>query len=133
MGDSVKISFEDLTEDQKLFFGNGVGPEWLPDWARNVITKTASWFFKEASWRHHDFGYARGFTWQHRFEYDWKFYKAMTRDALSQSSTLKVPFALFLSVVFFGAVAAFGWSSFHFGDRYRAIDEIIRSKANSSA
>ena len=47
--------FEDLSEEQQLNFGNGIGPFWLPEKIRDFVTKTASWFFKSASWRHHDF------------------------------------------------------------------------------
>ena len=125
MGCAVIFRFKDLTEQQKSFFANGLGPEWLPGWILTLFTQQGSWFFAEASWRHHDFGYARGFTWRHRLVCDWKFFRAMSRDAMSQDVPLKIPIALALSSLFFAAVVLFGWSSFHFGDRYRTLDEII--------
>lgn len=125
----MRPSFSDLTADQQAHFGNGLGPFWLPDPVRKFITETASWFFKSASWRHHDFGYSLGYTEAHRRLYDWKFFKAMLNDALRQPWHIWLiasPLAVFLAVAFFLSVFLFGWiSSFHYGGRYRSIDEIL--------
>ena len=125
----IRPSFTDLTPAQQANFGNGVGPVWLPDRARGMITQTASWFFKDASWRHHDFGYSLGHTKEHRRIYDWKFYRVMLSDAVSQPALiwpLAMPVALTIATLFYIAVRTFGGlGSFSFGTAYRSLDEIL--------
>ena len=121
----VRPSFSDLTPAQQLNFGNGIGPDWFPGWLRNFITGIMSWFFSDASWRHHDFGYVMGHSEAHRWEYDWKFFKAMLKDAVSQDSFLLIIPAILMSVFFYKSVLLFGWLSFHYGWWYRTIDEIL--------
>ena len=120
----MRPSFSDLTEAERLDFGNGVGPGFFPAGLRKWITTTASWFFADASWRHHDFGYACKGTEADRVECDWKFFRAMLRDALSQPSILMIPPALLISTVFFLAVLLGGWVSFSYGKPYATLDEI---------
>ena len=67
---NLRPSWSSLTSDQQRHFGNGVGPGWLPKWARKLITGAMSWYFSDASWRHHDFGYAVGRTERERWRYD---------------------------------------------------------------
>ena len=121
-------SFHDLTPVQQRQFGNGVGPYWLPDRLRNLITKTASWFFKDASWQHHDFGYAVGGDRWDRARCDWKFFVAMLRDAWFQSSFwFAVIPAVLLCLIFFLAVRIGGqWGSFEYRDSYASLDEVMR-------
>lgn len=122
-------SFRDLTPAQQVKFGNGVGPYWLPDWTRRLITNTASWFFENASWRHHDFGYVVGGDRWDRARCDWKFLVAMLRDAWTQRGwlrVLKVPTAILISLVFYICVRiGGGWGSFDYRDSYATIDEVI--------
>ncbi len=120
--------FHELTVEQQARFGNGAGPGWFPAWARAWITRGASWFFQDASWRHHDFGYVVGGDRWDRARCDGKFLAAMVRDALSQDGAwgwLKIPPALVLSVVFYGAVRIGGqFGSFHYRDQYASLEEI---------
>ncbi|MFV1530535.1 MULTISPECIES: hypothetical protein [unclassified Phaeobacter] len=122
-------SFDDLTEAQKLRFGNGVGPYWLPDRLRALITDTASWFFCDASWRHHDFGYAVGGDRWDRARCDWKFFVAMLHDAVTQRwplALVTVPTALLLSVLFYLAVRIGGqFGSFDYRQEYATLAEIL--------
>ncbi len=122
-------SFHDLTPDQQRHFGNGVGPYWLPGWARQIITGGASWFFSEASWRHHDFGYAVGGDRYDRRRCDDKFLGAMLRDAVTQESTfwlLNCYPAIVLSLMFYIAVRIGGqFGSFKYCKHYAALKEIV--------
>lgn len=125
----MRPSFHDLTPEQQAHFGNGVGPVWMPDWARGLITKTASWFFKDASWRHHDFGYSLGYSKKHRRLYDHKFYRAMLRYAISLPAMIwpiAAPIAILFATLFFVAVRLFGGiGCFYFGTEYRSLDDIL--------
>lgn len=120
-------SWSELTEDQQLHFGNGIGPDWMPAFARAFITGSASWFFQDASWRHHDFGYSLGYTEKHRAEYDRKFFDAMCRDALSQPGWrwINVPGALAIACLFYAAVRLGGWASFDYGERFHTVEEVL--------
>ncbi len=120
-------SFHDLTSAQQATFGNGVGPYWLPTWVRDFITKTASWFFNDASWRHHDFGYVVGGDRWDRARCDWKFLTAMLRDALSQNKwrVLRIPIALLIALFFYVMVRTFGqFGSFDYRDSYASIEHV---------
>lgn len=134
----ARPSFLDLTLDQQRQFGNGVGPYWLPAWARNLITDTASWFFKNASWRHHDFGYVVGGDRWDRARCDWKFLRAMLRDARTQNhgseyplgamiiNLVAVPSALLVALVFYANVRLFGgFGPFAFRDEYATLEDVI--------
>lgn len=129
-----RTSFHDLTLHQQAHFGNGVGPMWLSDRVRSLITQSASWFFKDASWRHHDFGYSLGYSKEHRRLYDWKFYNAMLRDAMSQPTAIwliAAPVAVVVATLFYIAVRAFGaLGSFSFGTAFRSLDEILSDYEN---
>lgn len=131
-------SFHDLTPAQQERFGNGLGPYWLPAPVRRFITMTASWFFKDASWRHHDFGYAVGGDRWDRARCDWKFLQAMMRDAVSQKSGwpllpqivwgLKVAPAIAISLFFFLAVRIGGqFGSFVYRGRYATLEEVLET------
>ncbi|MBT2131239.1 hypothetical protein [Aliiroseovarius lamellibrachiae] len=111
--------FEDLTPDQQAQFGNGVGPYWLSDRARAVITGAASWFFDEASWRHHDFGYAVGGDRYDRRRCDDKFLAAMLRDAMRQNGPIfgRELVAVLIAIIFYLAVRIGGqFGSFQYRD-----------------
>ena len=126
----ARPSFKKLRLHQQLEFGNGIGPAWFPAWLRLFLTKHVSWFFEDASWRHHDFGYFIGFREAHRSEYDWKFFKAMWQDALTQRSHCRlfaVPVACLLSLIFYASVRAFGWRSFHYSNRYRRFKATLKA------
>ncbi|UWQ00864.1 hypothetical protein K3X44_10105 [Aliiroseovarius crassostreae] len=122
--------FEDLPEEIQRQFGNGVGPYWLPDWVRAQITGAASWFFDEASWRHHDFGYAVGGDRWDRARCDWKFYRAMLRDACRvglMKRPVRMLLALILATVFYLAVRIGGqFGSFKYRDHYASVEDVIR-------
>jgi hypothetical protein len=118
--------FTDLIPAQQAHFGNGLGPYWLPDRARRFITSQMSWFFADASWRHHDFGYAVGGDRWDRARCDRKFLAAMWRDALSQERLIAVPLALMLALTFYIAVRIGGqFGSFVCRDGYADMDEIL--------
>ncbi|WP_039016878.1 hypothetical protein [Halocynthiibacter namhaensis] len=121
--------FEQLTPEQQLNFGNGVGPGWLPASVRDFITKTASWFFKSASWRHHDFGYAVGGDRWDRARCDWRFYAAMVKDAFCQRYVLLTLWpALILATAFYLAVRIGGqFGSFEYRDHYATLAEIMET------
>ncbi len=103
----MRASFHKLSPDQRAWFGNGVCPFGMFGTLRNLITQGASWFFQDASWQHHDFGYFVGGDRWDRARCDWKFLVAMVRDALSQqnglSAPFKIPAALVLSLLFYMA------------------------------
>lgn len=125
-------SFSDLTLAEQQQFGNGVGPYWLPAWARRAITGAASWFFKSANWQHHDFGYAVGGDRWDRARCDWKFFTAMLRDisALSGQRLFLIPPALFFSLMFYVAVRIGGpFGSFKYRKSYATLSEVRNSWA----
>ena len=121
--------FTDLPPERRLDFGNGVGPSWFPAGFRLFVTQKCSWFFEDASWRHHDFGYAVGGDEFDRWRCDWKFFMAMCKDSMSQPSRVRVstvPVALLISLVFFVAVLFVGWrGSFRYDSRYAKLEEIV--------
>lgn len=121
---SDKPHFDDLDENQRLAFGNGVGPGWLPDWARMVITGYASWFVGEASWKHHDFNYGRGFTEADRLDADRMFREKMLEDVAALSFPKRL-LAWFTIAFFYRAVRRYGSRSFFYCNRYRTLDEMI--------
>ena len=79
----MRPKFSQLTPAEQQNFGNGVGPDWIPKWAREVATAWLCFFFASASWRHHDFGYEVGGERWDRRRCDDKFLIAMRHDALS--------------------------------------------------
>lgn len=115
--------WDQLTSEEQLHFGNGVGPAWFPEWLRKLVTGYASFYFKQASWKHHDFGYTKGYTDEHRREYDDKFLVAMKKDADELILSKKLA-ALALSQAFYSAVRLGGKASFFFCNRYRSLEEI---------
>jgi hypothetical protein len=118
--------FKDLIPEQQVHFGNGLGPYWLSDRMRRFITYNMSWFFDDASWRHHDFGYSVGGDRWDRARCDWKFLRAMWRDALSQNHLWMIPVALLLALTFYLAVRIGGqFGSFNYSPRYASLDEIM--------
>lgn len=117
---NVRPRYSEATPEQLKLICNGVGPEWASPALRELITKMSLWFFDEASWNHHDFGYYIGCTEQHRAEYDRKFLSAMLRDA-KRISWYKRPAAWLLSLVFYSTVRLWGWTSFYYADTYRTL------------
>ncbi len=125
-------SFHDLTSEQQAQFGNGLGPNWLPKPVRRFITETASWFFHDACWRHHDFGYAVGGDRWDRARCDWQFLRAMLRDSVSQEQGLDWPgkalMAILISLVFYLAVRVGGqFGSFEYRDTYPTLQEVLNT------
>lgn len=132
-------NFSDLTAAEQAQFGNGVGPSWFPKWARRLITKSASWFFEDASWRHHDFGYVVGGDRWDRARCDYKFLAAMLKDAVSQPwyvFPVAAPLAILISLFFYVMVRILGqFGSFEYRDRYRTLAEVrncIRKVGNGT-
>lgn len=124
----IRPKFGQLTEEQQMSFGNGVGSDHMPEWLRKFLTQTACWFFDEASWRKHDFGYAVGGDRWDRQRCDWKFYAAMRHDAWHQPLwvwPLAAPAAYMLAVVFYLAVRIGGAGSFRFQAGYSQLPEIL--------
>lgn len=120
--------FDEFPPKLRPYLGNGVGNELLPDWAIGFLTQTANWFFDEASWRHHDFGYTIGGDKWDRKRCDWKFFKAMRKDAWRQNLILwpiAAPAAYLIAVVFYLAVRIGGWRSFAFQAGYTTQEELI--------
>lgn len=134
-----RASFHDLTSEQQAQFGNGVGPFWLSGRARNLITGAASWFFRDASWRHHDFGYCVGGDRWDRARCDWKFLVAMLKDAVTQQASgdtiaeeieaySKAVIAVGISLLFYVAVRVGGqFGSFEYRNRYATLDEVLET------
>ena len=133
----MRPKFSELSEAQKAKFGNGVGPYWFPKWLRRLITKSASWLFKDASWRHHDFGYVVGGDGWDRARCDWKFLIAMLRDARTQNRGAEGPFramlinfvavltATLIAIFFYLAVRIGGRLSFKYRKNYATLEEVI--------
>lgn len=89
---------------------NGFGPDWLPEWARKVLTKFGLLFFAEASWARHDEGYSRGFPARHIC--DRKFLQAMLRDASKTQKTYMIATCTILAWAIWLLVRLFGWTSY---------------------
>ena len=119
-----ELHWDDLTEEERLHFGNGVGPNWFPAWLRRAITGYASFYFVSASWKHHDFGYTKGHRPDHRKVYDGKFLAAMKADA-GELGVAKRTTAFILSYSFYAAVRLGGGGSFFYCHRYRNYEEMI--------
>ena len=125
-------SFDDLSPEKQAHFGNGIGPDWMPAWLRTTTTGGARWVFRDASWRHHDFGYAVGGDRWDRARCDWKFLVAMIDDALTQEARtevlawLLIPPAVLISLVFYLAVRLGGqFGSFEYRDGYASLEEVL--------
>lgn len=115
-----KITWSDLTPEQKISFGNGCGPDWLPEPVAKLLF---GWFF-EASCRHHDFNYQRGGDDKDRLSADRGFFKAMLRDVKRLHWSLQLPAAI-EALGFYGLVRFFG--RFHFEDgQYKSLDQILK-------
>tara|TARA_R110000868_G_scaffold28911_3_gene107674 strand:- start:21 stop:347 length:327 start_codon:yes stop_codon:yes gene_type:complete len=107
------MQWSDLSPEDQQLYGNGIGPEWFPNWLRTLITNLASSYFIEASWQHHDWGYAKGGTEIHRINCDGRFLIAMRRDVCRASLLRKVP-AWLLCHSFYIAVRLGGRKSFNY-------------------
>lgn len=123
--DAPRPSYTELTQEQRAIICNGVGADWTPPVVRKALTKATQWFFDDASWCHHDFGYSIGYTEKHRKLYDRKFLDAMLSDS-SKATGFKKIVAYTLSYTFYSVVRAVGWIGFEYGTRYKTIDEIMK-------
>ena len=88
---------------------NGCGPSWMPRW----LTWLFFGWWNEASCDKHDVGYNQGGDEVRRFECDWKFVRAMFRDAARlkwYAQLLAYPVA----ILFFVLVRLFGWAHFNY-------------------
>lgn len=120
MAIQAKVSWSELSAEQKINFGNGCGPDWLPE----ALTKLLFGWFFEASCRHHDFNYQRGGDHKDRLSSDRGFFKAMLRDVKRLHWLLQLPAAV-EAVGFYGLVRFFG--RFHFEDGpYKSLDQILK-------
>lgn len=118
--------FTDLSLEQQKTFGNGVGPDRFPTWLRHFLTERVSWFFSDASWQHHDFGYVIGGDAFDRWRCDWKFFRAMLKDSVSQAFLpwiIAAPLAIGISILFFIAVLFGGWMSFNYRAGYATAED----------
>lgn len=123
----MRPKFSQSTPAEQQNFGNGVGPDWIPKWAREVATAWLCFFFASASWRHHDFGYDVGGDRWDRRRCDDKFLIAMRRDALSLPALQfwAIPLALMIAYSTYFLVRIFGdYGSFKHRDAYATLDEI---------
>lgn len=116
----IRPRYQDATPEQLARICNGVGPAWAPTPVRKLMTMLSSWFFDEASWNHHDFGYYIGCRECCRREYDHKFFMAMLRDARCLP-IFKMILASALSLLFYLAVRLCGWTSFYYGPEYQPL------------
>ncbi len=123
MGTKIRPRWSDLPPEFQARFGNGVGPSWFPAFLRNFTTKHYSWFFREASWKHHDFGYWVGHAHDNRKEYDDKFLAAMKRDLQGRGFLTKMS-GFVISRSFYAAVRVGGGGSFYYHHEYRCIEEL---------
>lgn len=121
MDSAGRPSYRDLTPEQRKQLCNGVGSDWMPRWLRKLLTLLSGWFFNEASWCHHDFGYAVGHTEAHRLECDQKFLAAMLRDA-GRGGLVRYVIAVPLSLLFYVMVRVFGRFSFAYGYKFTKIE-----------
>jgi len=87
---------------------NGCGPEWLPEWIKNLLFN----WFHEASCDKHDEGYQKGGTEGYRAHCDWKFLDAMLRD--SERYFWTRPIRVAQAYVYYFMVRKFGSSSFNY-------------------
>ncbi len=108
--------WSELTPSEQARYGNGIGPHWFPNVLRRWITDFCSQFFREASWRRHDYGYHRGGSELHRIRCDGLFLVAMRRDVYRSPWYWK-PLTWLLAHLFYIAVRLFGWASFNYHDR----------------
>lgn len=122
----TRPGYSSLTTDEKKLVCNGIGPDWFPVMLTNLLTRVGSFFFKEASWCHHDFGYSIGYTKEHRALYDRLFLEAMLRDT-SDANGYR-PLAFVMSYFFYYCVRLMGSHSFHYGNRYLTVDELKEKK-----
>lgn len=87
-----------------------MGPWWFPGPIRQALTAISGVFFDEASWIHHDRGYARGRP--ERAECDRRFLMAMLRDASHQPTVLRAWACVNLAFVLWISVRLGGWASY---------------------
>lgn len=116
----LRPRYQDATPDQLKLICNGVGPSWAPPPVRKTMTLLSNWFFDEASWQHHDFGYYIGRTEKERAEYDAKFFDAMIKDC-QQLPWHKKANGYSLSCFFYASVRLFGSASFYYGQDYQPL------------
>lgn len=132
----ARPSFSKLSPAQQHRFGGGIGPRWMSRGKRRWITETASWYFREADWRHHYFGYVVGGDRWDRARCDGRFLGAMLRDAIAQKTEwpiapqaewfIKAVAAIITSMVFYAAVRIGGqFGSFVYRERYASLEEVF--------
>lgn len=92
--------------------GNGLGPRWFPKCLRSMLTHTASYFFKTASWDIHDASYAKGEP--RRTDCDNGFLRAMLKDASEAETPLKMLACSVLAWMLWLLVRLFGWTTFNY-------------------
>ena len=127
--------FAELTPEQQANFGNGLGPEWLPESLRRAVTAFALLFFNHTAWRQHDFSYVVGGNAHDRARADRVFLRAMLKDTIDQPAPLwllTAPIGLVLSGLFFIAVRLGGTRSFHYRNSHATIEEIRNNLANGA-
>lgn len=124
--------FSDLTPAQRLHYGNGVGAAWMPGWLRCALTWIGGLFFREACWNTHDFGYAVDGDEFDRWRCEWKFYRAMLRDAWRMGKYVyAVPPAILVATIFFLACLVMGWTAFNYRKGYASVEEIMHKEGRA--
>lgn len=103
--------WKDATPKERRALCNGIGPSYFPKSIRDWITNRASYFFREADWCHHDWGYHWGVT--PKWECDKKFLQAMLRDASRCDTVVSIFTATLLAYFFWFMVTLFGGSAYN--------------------
>ena len=104
------IPWNEATPEMRAAVCNGPGPWWWPRRWRTALRRWLGWFFSDADWCHHDWGY----YWGHpdRATCDRLFLAAMLRDAAAQSTVARMGFACALAWCIFALARLFGWASY---------------------
>lgn len=114
------MRWDECSEQDKRLICNGAGPAYLPGFIRRFVTKVLSFYFDEASWDHHDYGYFWGCP--SKAECDRRFLSAMLRDASKQPTIALRLVARLISFLLWYIVATQGNYSYNWlGPEYAKV------------